>query len=371
MLFVALGIWGGYRWWQAMAGTETTPLAAVIDTPLNDTDRIRQIQRDLIALGYRVSENGEADVRTTEVIKQFEAQQGLAVTGAPDGVLAQALQDEIKQRDGEGRPTTILTLADTSTARRTGQRNNAQLSPASEVEDVDTASGVSQAPQQNEATRLAEEMRKADHAKRSVETLFAEEQRSVKPSEEEGDAWLRAAKEDTEASYEAYVRKYPQGLFINELTYRLTQAKEKAAETASSAQSTTSAFAARATQEDFEDLGNGRLRDSQTGLIWTRVDNGRDINWNAAKSYCEAKGERLPSFDELANIGKRVGSETTICGIHRCKVSPKFRLTGAYIWSGTKIDSTQARFIDFRDGASDTGSVGIAYFNRALCVSSL
>jgi hypothetical protein len=48
--------------------------------------------------------------------------------------------------------------------------------------------------------------------------------------------------------------------------------------------------------------------DSATGLMWTRSDNGNDVDWNSAVSYCQNlslggySGWRLPSIDELQEI---------------------------------------------------------------------
>lgn len=71
----------------------------------------------------------------------------------------------------------------------------------------------------------------------------------------------------------------------------------------------------------FEDLGNGRLRDTQTGVVWTQSDNGRDINWWEANDFCQGKGQRLPTMEELAAIHNRPGADTTYCGRAVCKVS--------------------------------------------------
>jgi hypothetical protein len=56
----------------------------------------------------------------------------------------------------------------------------------------------------------------------------------------------------------------------------------------------------------FIDNGNGTVTDTKTGLMWAAKDNGSNINWENAKSYCENyRGGgytdwRLPTQDELA-----------------------------------------------------------------------
>src|SRR6185437_4412348 len=55
------------------------------------------------------------------------------------------------------------------------------------------------------------------------------------------------------------------------------------------------------------DRGGGVLEQVSSGLQWTQADNGRDINWENARKYCEelplAGGKwRMPSIDELHNL---------------------------------------------------------------------
>ena len=126
--------------------------------------------------------------------------------------------------------------------------------------------------------------------------------------------------------------------------------------------------AAAGTNAGFEDVGNGRLRDSQTGLTWTQSDNGSDIDWNGANSYCQGKGMRLPSIDELAAIYGRAGGGTAGCGGHTCKVSPLFRLTSFWFWSGTMEGSSRAFTLYLYDGSRYTDPLGNAGNLRALCV---
>jgi hypothetical protein len=53
---------------------------------------------------------------------------------------------------------------------------------------------------------------------------------------------------------------------------------------------------------------NGTVLDARTNLIWAAKDNGTDINWNNAKSYCDNyRGGgytdwRMPTQDELAGL---------------------------------------------------------------------
>jgi hypothetical protein len=54
--------------------------------------------------------------------------------------------------------------------------------------------------------------------------------------------------------------------------------------------------------------GNGTVLDTKTNLMWAAKDNGTDVSWNGAKSYCENffaggyKDWRMPTNDELASL---------------------------------------------------------------------
>lgn len=53
---------------------------------------------------------------------------------------------------------------------------------------------------------------------------------------------------------------------------------------------------------------NGTVWDTQTKLMWAAKDNGKDINWDDAKSYCENyrgggyNNWRMPTLDELEEL---------------------------------------------------------------------
>jgi hypothetical protein len=53
---------------------------------------------------------------------------------------------------------------------------------------------------------------------------------------------------------------------------------------------------------------NGTVLDTKTNMMWAAKDNGSDINWTNAKSYCESyrgggySDWRLPTVDELESI---------------------------------------------------------------------
>ncbi|MGB8379383.1 MAG: protein kinase [Rhodanobacteraceae bacterium] len=126
----------------------------------------------------------------------------------------------------------------------------------------------------------------------------------------------------------------------------------------------------RAARAGFVDLGNGVLKDTKTGRQWTQSDNGFDIDWDDAKSYCERMGGgwRLPSVDELAAIyDARVPSPKECATGHTCKVSHLFNLTGELYWSGTHSGSTEAWTVYLTYGGWSSDPMSISKIRRALC----
>jgi len=123
----------------------------------------------------------------------------------------------------------------------------------------------------------------------------------------------------------------------------------------------------------FSASGNGTVRDSKTGLEWAQRDNGHDINWKSARSYCSnlstaGGGWRLPSMDELEGIYDRSGTLTTPCGDSTCQVSPLFSLTNWWYWSNQSNGSSEARLLLLLDGNRYSYPVSDSFRDRALCV---
>src|SRR5271157_6045 len=69
----------------------------------------------------------------------------------------------------------------------------------------------------------------------------------------------------------------------------------------------------------FITYDNGTVLDTRTNLMWAARDNGSDINWYGAKSYCENyRGGgytdwRMPRQNELAGLYDASKSRQTTC----------------------------------------------------------
>ena len=118
----------------------------------------------------------------------------------------------------------------------------------------------------------------------------------------------------------------------------------------------------------FIPSGDNTVLDTQTGLMWAIKDNGTDIDWEAAREYCEnysAGGHndwRLPTLRELMTIydpssGKRFLSFDPIT------------LTGACPWSADSRGK-RARSIFFMSGEINTFPKSTSKGFRALPVRS-
>jgi len=134
-------------------------------------------------------------------------------------------------------------------------------------------------------------------------------------------------------------------------------------------------FDAVGNKDRWKNLGNGVLKDERTKLEWLQDDNGDDIDWNEARSYCDGRhnGWRLPSLQELKSIYDERESGVQ-CAQAYCKVSLQFHLTGTWFWSATQVgkDSTDgielAWGVLMANGAQTQTVRDASYGSRVLCV---
>jgi hypothetical protein len=119
--------------------------------------------------------------------------------------------------------------------------------------------------------------------------------------------------------------------------------------------------------------------DPATGLMWARADNGSDLNWNTATSYCE--NLRLAGYSDwrLAEIGELIGvydPSSNVGGSNAANGQPYYIRGGIVLsnrvtWSASTSGPNDAWMFNFHSGTAFAGPRDIAYFKRALCVRSV
>ena len=115
---------------------------------------------------------------------------------------------------------------------------------------------------------------------------------------------------------------------------------------------------------------DGTMLDKESGLMWAARDNGSNINWSDAKSYCENyRGGgytdwRMPTQDELAEL-----YDSSIIGNNGYHLTPQITLTACSPWAAETHGSDAADF-DFSNGDRGWGRRSIGSGGRALPVRS-
>ena len=108
-------------------------------------------------------------------------------------------------------------------------------------------------------------------------------------------------------------------------------------------------------------------RDVNSRLMWPNVDNGADVSWSAAASFCEHfehggwRDWRLPTVDELDSL-QSMWSQRAF------KTADPITLSSCCPWSSEQIDDQRAWNFNYRFRRSFEGHVNYSYDLRALCV---
>lgn len=127
----------------------------------------------------------------------------------------------------------------------------------------------------------------------------------------------------------------------------------------------------------FITYDNGTVLDTRTNLIWAAKDNGSDINWQSAKSYCENyRGGgytdwRLPMQDELAGLYDASKSRQGACDrSNKIHVATELiDITCFAPWASETSDS-YAAYLRFLDGEQAWSPQSYDSNSRALPVRS-
>ena len=127
---------------------------------------------------------------------------------------------------------------------------------------------------------------------------------------------------------------------------------------------------------------DGTVRDTTTSLTWSQKDNGSDIDFNGAKTFCDnltLAGHddwRLPTIEELqALYDEKVASPPTY-DFHGkpypLRLDPAFQLTAPGIWSSSLRYSNVkvAWSFFFSSGRQLSTAPNQTNYQRALCVRS-
>jgi hypothetical protein len=113
----------------------------------------------------------------------------------------------------------------------------------------------------------------------------------------------------------------------------------------------------------------GVWTDPATGLMWTKKDNVRDVNWQEAMDYCRNlqlfghSGWRLPTIEELQGI---YDAHSNVGGYH---VKGGLQLSSWWHWSSSQGNASwEARDLLFSNGERVSTRHDYSHGGHALCV---
>jgi hypothetical protein len=120
---------------------------------------------------------------------------------------------------------------------------------------------------------------------------------------------------------------------------------------------------------------NGTVLDTKTKLMWAAKDNGGNINWVNAKSYCKNyrgggySDWRMPTQDEMVTLYDEGKTYKSGCG-YNVHLTELIRITCTWAWISEISGSEAAAFINFNNGGGDWTPRSSEVNFRALPVRS-
>lgn len=245
--------------------------------PVTTKAAIQEAQQRLHVLGYEAGPaDGTMGSRTVSALKKFQADNGLAITGALDqktlGALSTASPAALQTKQGTTKKSPDKVTGKDITIRGKVATSGVQMSQGYPFPWM-TLEGHSQrfmlTPQQGQEFGIIQGGI-LNTTGWNVEIVFQQ----AAPS-----------KEDTNTPIKSFKR----------LDVVTAPAEEQPV-----------AHAGEPIRDGrFVGYENGTVLDSQTKLLWAAKDNGRPITWAEAKSYCETYatgGWRMPTKDELSGL---------------------------------------------------------------------
>ncbi len=118
---------------------------------------------------------------------------------------------------------------------------------------------------------------------------------------------------------------------------------------------------------------NGTVLDTNNSLMWAAKDNGKDINWHDAKSYCENyqgggyTDWRLPTQDELAGLYDNNKRYQTAQKGYKIRLTELIQLSTCLQWA-SETSGSKALFIFFDFGVRGLDGQSNSFNHRVLPV---
>jgi hypothetical protein len=115
---------------------------------------------------------------------------------------------------------------------------------------------------------------------------------------------------------------------------------------------------------------DGTVLDTRTNLMWAAKDNGKDINWQKAKTYCESykvggyTDWRMPTQNELAGL-----YDSSINGNDGYHLTTQITLTSCCPWA-SETRGSDAAYFSFYSGIRYWNHQSFDFDTRALPVRS-
>ena len=160
---------------------------------------------------------------------------------------------------------------------------------------------------------------------------------------------------------------------LDKLEAQLEQLKQEEAAAAAAARKKEKARLASQRFVSTKDV----VRDNRQDIVWSSSDNGSDIDWNGATSYCASKGSgwSLPTsaqaqsmFDSTGKYAQPRSGHGTVWTIKPATDLIQFSQGAGILWTSERDGSSSAFDVALTVGGRVSAPVSVSYIGRALCV---